>query len=268
MATKEHTWAIVRQPPSTAFMGLTTDEHKRLGIPDHKATLLQHDAYVAALRKVVDKVIVLAPEEEHPDSHYVQDTAAVFGEVAVLANMNDARKGDVLTIEKTLKDMGKMMVRLQDDRKIEFGDVVPLGDKRLLVGVSGRTSLEGAITFDNMIRGMGFDIKIDIVPFSGVLHLGTGLSAINSETLIRDPHLKTDFSLRKVGNVIDVHPDESYAANFRGVKGKIIMAEGYPRTLDLVSKYTSDIQTVKMTQFQMMNGSITCLSNMDIMMPI
>jgi dimethylargininase len=270
LEVKNHTWAIVRRPPATVANGITTEEHGKLGKPDAAATRAQHEAYVTALRRAVGSVFELPPDDRYPDSHYVQDTAAVLGNVAVIANMmKESRKGDVLAVEDFLRGT-KEIIKMPSYLKIEFGDVVPLGERGFLLGVSERTSKDAASYFSEVAKDVAPSIEVHIVPFNGVLHLGTGLSALNNEVLLKDPNCHTDFDLGKIGKVIMLPPDEGYAANFRTVNGMIILPQGYQKARDIASQYYQDdkIVTLDMSQFQMMNGSVTCLSILDLLRPI
>jgi len=84
--------AIVRRPSSTFAAGITT---AALGAPDYKLMLTQHAAYVARLQELGINVIELAALQNHPDAHFVEDTAVLVPEVAVIANMGAAaRQGE------------------------------------------------------------------------------------------------------------------------------------------------------------------------------
>ena len=75
------TRAIVRPPALNFSRGLTT---AGLGAPDYERALRQHEAYCAALLDCGLTVSRLAPEEDYPDSTFVEDTAVLTDRCAVL----------------------------------------------------------------------------------------------------------------------------------------------------------------------------------------
>jgi len=59
----------------------------------------QHRAYVGALERAGTSVRVLPPEPDLPDSVFVEDTAVVLDEVAVIARPGtETRRGEVPAI--------------------------------------------------------------------------------------------------------------------------------------------------------------------------
>ena len=77
------TKAIVRTPSRSMINGLTT---ANLGQPNYELALLQHKEYIAALTKCGLQVIVLPPDEEYPDSTFVEDTALLTKKCAIISN--------------------------------------------------------------------------------------------------------------------------------------------------------------------------------------
>lgn len=74
---------IVKTPGRSYVNGLTTSD---LGTPDYDIALEQHAAYVEALEKCGVEVTHLPANEEFPDSTFVEDTAVITPEFAVITN--------------------------------------------------------------------------------------------------------------------------------------------------------------------------------------
>lgn len=92
--------AIVRLPGPDAGRGLTT---AGLGSPDRSLLLEQHASYVRTLRGLGLEVIVLDPAPGFPDAYFVEDTAVVLPELAVLAHPGaPSRRGEAPLIEPVL----------------------------------------------------------------------------------------------------------------------------------------------------------------------
>ncbi|WP_218188010.1 hypothetical protein [Desulfosarcina cetonica] len=138
------THALTRRPGRDLAAGLTT---ANLGVPDYPAALAQFDAYVDALTGCGLTVTVLDALEGHPDAHFVEDTAVVTPEVAVVTNPGAAaRKAEVETIETALASF-RETVRIKSPGTVDGGDVLMMG-KHVLIGLSDRTNAEGRFNWE------------------------------------------------------------------------------------------------------------------------
>ncbi len=72
--------AIVREPSRSISEGLSSVGR----VPDFKRSLSQHEKYVGALKEAGLDVLVMESEEEYPDSVFVEDTAVLMKELAVI----------------------------------------------------------------------------------------------------------------------------------------------------------------------------------------
>ena len=61
---------------------------------DHARAVVQHQAYCAALGAAGLTVIQLPADEAHPDCCFVEDTAVVLDELAVIASPGAPARGD------------------------------------------------------------------------------------------------------------------------------------------------------------------------------
>jgi len=94
-----YTQAIVRRPGRNFAEGITTST---LGKPDFEKAIEQHSAYCDALKGCGLELIVLEADERYPDGCFVEDTAIVTGEVAVITRPGAAsRMGEEAEISET-----------------------------------------------------------------------------------------------------------------------------------------------------------------------
>ncbi len=61
-------------------------------------------------------------------------------------------------------------------------------------------------------------------------------------------------------NAIPVSPEEAYAANCIRVNGKVIIPAGFARTNKELSRKGYRLMEVEMSEFQKMDGGLSCLS--------
>ena len=133
------TRAITRRPSSEMVDGITT---AGLGRPDYDLALKQHVAYCQALADLGLDVTILDPEPGYPDCCFVEDTAVVCKQVAIIASLGaSTRRGEQKTIEPILAQH-KPIERVQAPGTFEGGDVLQVDDT-FFIGLSeqiGRAS--------------------------------------------------------------------------------------------------------------------------------
>ncbi len=132
--------AIVRTPCSRIVEGISTSG---LGLPDYELALSQHASYVEALKDCGVAVKILNPDEDYPDSTFVEDTAVLTEKCAIITNPGaDSRKGEEGRVTEALKDYYDTFAFIKSPGTLEGGDVMRVGD-HFYVGLSARTNEEG-----------------------------------------------------------------------------------------------------------------------------
>lgn len=250
------THALSRRPASSMAQGLTT---RQLGQPNVELAQAQYEAYVAALRAAGLDVTVLDANPAFPDGHYVEDTAVIFRDVVFITQPGaEARRHESQTIAPALPSDNQVV--MSGEAYLEGGDVLFCGDERVLIGLSTRTNLVGAEQLRAAIHNSYLDVKVDFVPVEGVLHLKTGLTELAPGVLLRSPYLKTDFDFSSFAQVITLPEAEEYASNVLPINDAILIANGYPTVHELASQHYNDVRIIDMSEFEKMDGSLTCLS--------
>src|SRR5262245_47081345 len=113
---------------------------------DFELALRQHDAYCTMLRGCGVEVHTLDVNCDLPDSTFIEDTAIVLDELAVLASMGaEARRGEPAGIEPELRKY-RTIERVEAPATLEGGDVLRIG-RTMLVGLSPRTNRAGGQAF-------------------------------------------------------------------------------------------------------------------------
>lgn len=247
---------LARRPAPNFADGLTMSGH--LGAPDHAKALQQYETYLAALRACGLDVTVLDADDRFPDGHFVEDPVVIFRDLAFLCRSGAAsRRGEAERILPYLQNHRIIAIE-EDSAYIDGGDVLFCQD-RVLVGQSERTNQAGINALRRALQTVQPDIRVDAVPFSGVLHLKTGLTELAPGVLLRDPGLLTDYPL-DWAQVITLPAEEGYAADVMPVNDTLFLAAGYPQALAAAKHYYEKIVTLDMSEFQKMDGGLTCLS--------
>jgi len=247
--------ALMRLPARNFAAGLTTSKHQ--DPPDFDLALRQHETYAQALRDCGLEVKVLPADERFPDGHFVEDPFVIFRDLAYHCRSGaKARRGEGESLKAHLSPL--RIVEPPRDARIDGGDVLFCAD-RVLVGISARTNRAGFEALRKALRSVKANIRADPVPFSGVLHLKSGLTELAPQVLIRDPALQTDYDLTWA-EVVDLPPEEGYAADVMPVNDTLFVAANCPRAFAAASNVCSRVVPLDLSEFVKMDGGLTCLS--------
>lgn len=223
---------------------------------DVARALAQHEAYRAALARAGAEVRVLETNRDHPDAVFIEDTAIVVDELAVITSMGaESRREEPRGIEPALAELRKT-ARITTPATIEGGDVARVG-RTLLVGRTGRTNDEGIAALRALV--LPFDYRVVPVVVRDCLHFKTACTALPDGTLLVNRAWVQGDELRSF-ELVDVAANEPQAANVVCIDGHAIMSSAYPRTAEIVAKHARDVLTVDLSEFAKGDGCATCLS--------
>jgi dimethylargininase len=223
---------------------------------DPDAAARQHRGYCEALRSCGARVVTLPPAGEFPDGVFVEDTAVVLEEVAVLTRPGvESRRGEVAVIEPEVARL-RPVVRVGPPATLEGGDVMRLG-RTLYVGLSPRTNAEGVATLRHLVAPYGYEVVA--VELRGCLHLKTGCSALDDATVLANPEW-VDADVFRGREVVAVDPAEPWGANVLHVGGSVCVSASFPRTAEMLSARGRDVHAVEVSEFAKAEAGMTCMS--------
>ena len=251
------TRAIVRPPALNFSEGLTT---AGLGVPDYERALQQHAAYCAALEQCGLTLTRLDPDPNFPDSTFVEDTAVLtkFGAVLALPGA-PSRGGEVANIQSVLADFYPSLLSIQSPGSLDGGDVCEAGD-HFFIGISERTNEVGARQLAEILASCNYTTKfVDIRGVKGLLHLKSGVAYLGNKRLAVTEALAGRAEFRGRGLLL-VNSDEQYAANCVRINDQVLVAAGYPTFAGKLSELGYQTIELEMTEFQKMDGGLSCLS--------
>lgn len=249
--------AIVCPPSANYAQGITTSD---LGDPILEIALEQHTAYCAALEKCGLTLIKLEPNPLFPDSTFVEDTAVLTPKSAILANPGaTSRRDEVSNIAQSLTQFYTTLHTIDPPGTLDGGDICQIDD-HFFIGISERTNEEGARQLAILLDQDGFSSSfVDIRGYEGLLHLKSGLAYLGSNRLVLARGLEDLISISGY-EIIHIDRDESYAANCVRVNAYVLMAAGYPKFAKELSKLGYQTLLLEMSEFQKMDGGLSCLS--------
>src|SRR5207245_7427420 len=146
--------------------------------------LRQHADYCQMLHRCGLSVRTLDVNRDWPDCVFIEDTAIVLDEIAVLASMGvESRRAEPAGIEPVLKEY-RQVYRLEPGETLEGGDVLQIGHT-LLVGLSSRTNSAGVTALEAIVRRHNY--RVIPVAVRQCLHLTTACTALPDGTVVLNP---------------------------------------------------------------------------------
>jgi dimethylargininase len=248
------TRAIVREPGPSFIHGLTTTG---LGAPDYRLALKQHQTYAQALTECGLTVIALPPDDHHPDSTFVEDTALLTPECAIIMRPGaPSRRDETIAMEEVLRGLFRGVERVESPGTADAGDIMMVG-RHYYIGLSQRTNPEGAAQIINILESHG--MTGSTVPLERVLHLKSGVAYLEDNTMVVAGEFKTRPEFKPF-NLIPVDDDEMYAANCLWVNGVVLVASGYPKTERTIRAVGLRTVVLDVSEFRKLDGGLSCLS--------
>lgn len=249
--------AITRAPAASFAQGITTSN---LGTPDLDLARTQHAAYEQALRHAGLTVTQLPALDAYPDSVFVEDTAILTSEFALLTRPGaDSRRGETAAMQAVLQERFEQRHRLSEPATLDGGDICQ-AERHFFIGVSARTNPEGARQLAYVLHIWHYtSTVVNITEIPGLLHLKSGLAYLGENTLLLDERL-SDHPAFKPYRKLVVPAEEAYAANCLRINQVVLVPQGFPQTLALIQQAGFQTVVVDVSEFRKMDGGLSCLS--------
>jgi dimethylargininase len=251
------TKAIVREPCRNFSDGQTSVD---LGKPDYALALKQHETYCHALESCGLQLIRLPPDELYPDSTFVEDAAIVTERGAIITRPGTpSRLGETDEIGRELRKHYSELSAIVAPGTVDGGDVCEAGD-HFFIGISRRTNEAGATQLARKLDWLGYTSSlIDIRGLGNILHLKSGMAYLDANRLVVVDALskRKEFSSYEL---VHVNSFEEYAANCVFIGNRILVADGFPGLKRQLEDLNYQTIALEMSEFQKMDGGLSCLS--------
>jgi dimethylargininase len=223
---------------------------------EYPRALLQHDSYCRMLRDCGAEVRVLDVNRDYPDCVFIEDTAVVLDEVAVLASMGaESRRAEPAGIEPELRKYREVQ-RVELPGTLEGGDVVRVG-RTLLVGLSSRTNPAGLAALARVAAP--HDYRVVGVPLRDCLHLKSACTSLPDRRLLINPAWVDARSLPGF-ECVHVPGEEPAAADVMSIGMRVCVTAAHPRTAEMLDRFGFEVHMTDLSEFAKAEGGVTCLS--------
>jgi len=247
------TYAITRKPGKNFARGLTS---ANLGSPNYDLILQQHISYVETLKSIGLEVIGLDAQLDYPDAYFVEDTAVVTPDVAIITKPGaKSRQGEEESIADILAPY-RTIEHIQAPGTLDGGDVLMIGE-HFFIGISERTNSEGAKQLGNILKK--YAKTGSMIQVGAGLHFKSSVNYVGKNTLIVTRDFANHEALKAYDKII-VNRKEEYAANVLWINDYLIVPGGFPDTKAKLKALDVKIIELDVSEMQKMDGGLTCLS--------
>ena len=243
-----------------------------LGKVDVPKLLAQHAEYCRWLQEFGYTLYMLPPWEQKADSVFVEDPAIILrnldprhAKFVRTKLANPARQGEEDAIEDALVPffLPDAMFEIFEGT-VEGGDVLVAGDE-LYIGLSKRTSIEGAKDLEDIADRCGMNVTMFPIP-SSYLHL-KGEATFHPEGLDGEPVITASEEIAphfagSVHRLIVTPKDERFGGNCISDGKRILIHKGSDKTKAILAREGYDVIELDLSEFAKIDGAMTCLSKL------
>jgi len=216
----------------------------------------QHAAYESSLATLGCEIRRISADDRYPDAVFVEDTAIVLDELAVITRPGaESRRGELDAVAAVLAEY-RALVRIEPPATIDGGDVLQLDDV-LYVGRTPRTNDEGIAQLRQLIAPYGY--RVLGVDVDGCLHLKSAVTHIGRNTLLANrawfdpaPFVGYDW--------LDVAPEEPHAANALALGETVIFPASFPHTRARIEAAGFHVTPLDISELQKAESGLSCSS--------
>lgn len=245
--------ALVRPPAASLAEGEIT--HIERHPIDLDLANTQWDNYVATLANAGWEIVEVPVAPGQPDSVFIEDTMVIFDNTAVIASPGAAsRVGEIAGAEQVAAGLGLDIRRIELPGTLDGGDVLKVG-RTVFVGRGGRTNAEGIRQLRALVGTLGFTVIA--VPLTKALHLKSAVTALPDGTIIGYLPIVDDPSI--FGRFLAV-PEAEGVAVVVLTEDTVLMSSSAPQSIALIEDLGYRVITVEISEFEKLEGCVTCLS--------
>jgi dimethylargininase len=215
----------------------------------------QHAEYERTLAALGCEIVQVAAADELPDSVFVEDTAIVLDEIAIITRPGAApRRPETAAVAATLGAFRQLQF-LSEPATLDGGDVLRLG-RVLYVGLGTRTNAAGVQQLADFVSPHGYDVRT--VTVDDCLHLKSAVTEVAAGVVVINPEW-VNGQMFPDHAIIEVDPSEPTAANVLRIGDTVVCPAAHPRTNARVSS-AARVLTVDVSELAKAEGAVTCCS--------
>ena len=227
----------------------------RVPIDVDRATA-QHAAYERELAAAGYRIARVPAAPDLPDAVFVEDTAIVLPELAVVTRPGAlSRRPELDAVAAVLSEL-RPLAYVEAPGTLDGGDVLVIG-RTVFVGDTARSNRDGAHQLERILAPRGYAVQR--VPVDGCLHLKTAVTRVAEETVLLNPEWVEPHRFDAY-RAIHTDPLEPYAANVLVAPDRVLVSAGHPRTGERLARLGATVVPIDVSELEKAEGGLTCCS--------
>jgi dimethylargininase len=216
----------------------------------------EHAAYTRLLGRLGLTVVALPAADELPDAVFVEDTAVVLDEIAVVTRPGaESRRAETAAVSAALA-RHRPLAHIAAPGTLDGGDVLRLG-RRLHVGRSGRSNDAGITQLRALVGAHGYEVIP--VEFTGCLHLKSAVTEVADRLLLVNPAW-VEAAAFPGWAALEVDPAEPDAANALRIGAAVVYPSHHAATARRLEGAGVRVLPVPAGEVAKAEGGVTCCS--------
>lgn len=223
---------------------------------DRDTAVRQHESYERCLSELGCRVCRLPGGGELPDGVFIEDTAVVLDELAVIARPGAvSRRPETAAVADALQPH-RPLATIDPPGTLDGGDVLRVG-RSIYVGLSSRSNAEGIRQLARHVAPFGYDIRV--IEVSAALHLKSAVTGVAERTLLINGDWVPPEAFPGM-DCIPVDPAEPFGGNALRIGGTVVYPSGFPRTRSALEARGIAVKLVDASELAKAEGGVTCCS--------
>ena len=216
----------------------------------------QHRQYVELLTELGVDVHHLPATDELADSVFVEDTALVLDEIAIMTRPGaTSRQQEVASAAAALRPY-RTLEWIDAPATVDGGDIAVVG-RRIYVGSTSRSNDAAIVQITQLVEPHGYTVQGVVV--TGCLHLKSAVTAIGPNAVLLNPAYVDSGSFAGL-EIVETDPAEPEGANAVLVGDVLVYGAEYPKTRALLESAGYTVHTVPASELAKAEGAVTCCS--------
>jgi dimethylargininase len=223
---------------------------------DFETAARQHESYERCLTELGCRVCRLPGGRERPDGVFIEDSAVVLDEVAVIARPGAvSRRSETAAVAEALRPH-RPLATIDAPGTLDGGDVLRVG-RSVYVGLSARSNADGIRQLARHLAPFGYGVCV--VEVSGALHLKSAVTEVAERTLLINSDWVPSEAFPGL-DLIAVDPAEPFGGNALRIGGTVVYPSTFPRTRSALESRGITVRTVDASELAKAEGGVTCCS--------
>jgi dimethylargininase len=217
---------------------------------------LQHGAYERALEAAGCDVVRVEPDHDLPDAVFVEDTAVVLPELAILTRPGARSRRPELHAVADVLGRYRQVFPVESPSTIDGGDVLVAG-RRVFIGRTSRTDGTAIVKVRSILEPIGYTVQA--VRVTGCLHLKSAVTALTDDRLLINPAWARREQFEGV-DLVEIDENEPEAANVVRAGHRLIYPDAFPKTRKRLEALGFEVVAVDVSELAKAEGAVTCCS--------